>query len=78
MGYIIRKKRHIQDVDPDNQKYRVVDEKPSGRDKVKAKGTSVKKAIYQRASLTTLKQVKGIKGNKDDRETLKYLDNLQK
>ena len=76
MGYVIRKKRHIQATD--NQKYRVIDEKPGGSEKVKAKGTSVKKAIYQRAMLTTLKQVRNIIKDKKPEEVLEYLDNLQK
>ena len=76
MGYVIRKKRHIQATG--NQKYRVIDEKPGGSEKVKAKGTSVKKAIYQRAMLTTLSQESDIIKTKKDDKVLQYLDDLQK
>jgi len=53
MGYIIRRLHRLKK----EAKYRVIKQHAGEEDEVKAKRTSLKKALYQRAILTTIDQV---------------------
>lgn len=53
MGYIIRRLHRLKK----EAKYRVIKQQAGEEDEVKAKRTSLKKALYQRAILTTIDQV---------------------
>lgn len=71
MGYIIRRLHRLKK----EAKYKVIKQQADEPDEVKAKRTTLKKAIYQRAILTTIDQVKPHLRKDGPKEYLKKLQN---